>query len=182
MKPLFTIHSGEYLVGSYIERKFKHVNVWLPSRDIGVDLLVTDGQTHRAVRLQVKFSKDYLVTDMGPAFQKQLRTCGWFPINRKKLQNSPADFWVFVLLGFARRTMDFLVVPRRELWRQLQAIHGPQNIIQSYLWVTEQKRCWETRGLRRKDQLQVAEGTFKQKRRDFTTWLNNWSPVERLNK
>src|SRR5713101_6816222 len=42
MKPLFTIHGGEYLVGSYIEQHFKRVNVWIPSRDKGADLLVTD--------------------------------------------------------------------------------------------------------------------------------------------
>jgi len=36
MKPLFTIHGGEYLVGCHIEQKFKRVNVWVPSRDTGV--------------------------------------------------------------------------------------------------------------------------------------------------
>lgn len=77
MKPLFTIHGGEYLVGSYIERHFKRVNVWVPSRDTGVDLLVSDPRNRRPVSLQVKFSKDYLVTDMGPEFQKPLRVCGW---------------------------------------------------------------------------------------------------------
>ncbi len=48
MKPLFTIHGGEYLVGSYIERHFKRVNVWVPSRDTGVDLLVSD-RIHPAI-------------------------------------------------------------------------------------------------------------------------------------
>ena len=42
MKPLFTIHAGEFLVASYIEQKFKDYLVWLPSRDSGVDLLLTD--------------------------------------------------------------------------------------------------------------------------------------------
>ncbi len=36
MKPVFTIHEGEYLVGSYIENKFKKINLWVPSKDTGV--------------------------------------------------------------------------------------------------------------------------------------------------
>jgi hypothetical protein len=182
MKPLFTVHGGEYLVGSHIEQHFQRVNVWIPSRDTGIDLLVSDRQSRRTVSLQVKFSKDFLVTHMGPAFQKQLRACGWWTINQSKLRASPADFWVFVLLGFERRTTDFVIVPPQQLWQNLKAIHGPQKIIQSYLWVTEKHRCWEARGLKREDQHQVAEGTFRQPRREFTKWLNNWSPVAKLNR
>jgi len=182
MKTLFTVHIGEYLVGSYIEQYFRRVNVWVPSRDTGVDLLVSDSQNRRAVSLQVKFSKDYLVADMGPMFQKQLRACGWWTINQDKLRASPADFWVFVLHGFARRTIDFVIVPHRELGRRLRLIHDSQKIIQSYLWVTERRRCWETRGLQQKYRLQIANGEYREPRRDFTKWLNNWNPVERLNK
>ena len=39
MKSLFTVHAGEYLVGSHIERNFKRVNVWLPAKDTGVEQL-----------------------------------------------------------------------------------------------------------------------------------------------
>ena len=93
MKSLFSIHAGEYLVGSYIEQRFRHVNVWTPSRDTGVDLLVSDRQNQRTVSLQVKFSKDYLVADMAqvPIFLKELRACGWWTIIRGKLQASAAD-------------------------------------------------------------------------------------------
>jgi len=94
MKPLFTIHAGEYLVGALIEQRFKRLNVWIPLRDTGIDLLVSDRRNSRSVSLQVKFSKDFLVTHMGPAFQKQLRACGWWTINRDKLRASPADYWI----------------------------------------------------------------------------------------
>jgi hypothetical protein len=181
MRPLFTIHGGEYLVGSHIEQHFKNVNVWLPSRDTGVDLLVTNRRARNGLSLQVKFSKDFLVTHMGAEFQRQLRTCGWWAINRQKLRDSPADFWIFVLHGFGRRTIDFVVVPRSELWRKLQSIHGSKKIIQSYLWVTERNRCWETRGLSLEHQLQIANGGFREKQRDFSKWLNNWTPVAKLN-
>ena|SRR5712691_5241874 len=182
MKPLFTIHVGEYLVGSYIEQHFKRVNVWVPSRDTGVDLLVSDRANRHAVSLQVKFSKDFLVTHMGPEFRKHLRACGWWTINRDKLRASPADFWVLVLLGFAARTTDFVIVPTKEFWRRLRSIHGSPKTIRSYVWVTERKQCWETRGLVHEAQLQVANGNYRVPRRDFSKWLNNWAPVAQLDK
>ena len=42
MKPLFSIHEGEFLVGDYITRNMsKKYEVWVPAKDMGVDLLVT---------------------------------------------------------------------------------------------------------------------------------------------
>jgi hypothetical protein len=179
MKPLFTIHGGEYLAGSHIEKNFKNANVWVPSRDTGIDLLVTDTENKRTVSLQVKFGKDWLVTHMTREFQTPLRACGWWTINQGKLQKSQADFWVFVLIGFAARTKDFVIVPTEELRKRLKSIHGSNKMIQSYLWVTNSERCWETRGLRRSEQLRIANGSYQQKPRDFTKWLNNWSPLEK---
>jgi hypothetical protein len=181
MKPLFTIHAGEYLVGAFIEQHFKSVNVWIPLRDTGIDLLVSDRRNDRNLSLQVKFSKDFLVTHMGPSFQKQLRACGWWTINRDKLRASPADYWVFVLQGFASRSVDFVVIPRQDLLRRLSAVHGRHKVIQSYIWVTEANRCWETRGLNRAQQLLIAQGDFQHRHRDLTAWLNNWAPVAKLN-
>jgi len=42
-------------------------------------------------------------------------------------------------------------------------------------------RCWETRGLKKKEQLRVARGKCDESDRDFTEWLNEWAPVARLN-
>ena len=142
MKPLFTIHAGEYLVASHIEQHFKRVNVWIPSRDTGVDLLVSDSRSQRTVSLQVKFSKDFLYM-MKPIFQdkdSQLRACGWWTINREKLKKSVADFWVFMLLGFSGRTKDFVLIPPEDLLKRLESVHGSPKIFQTYLWVTTNKR------------------------------------------
>ncbi|MCY2952876.1 MAG: hypothetical protein NTU53_13010 [Planctomycetota bacterium] len=182
MKSLFTIHAGEYLVGAFLEQQFKRANVWIPLRDTGVDLLVSDRRNRRTVSLQVKFSKDFLVTHMAPVFQKQLRACGWWTINREKLAQSLADYWVFVLQGFASRSTDFVVIARRELLDRLGAIHRARTIIQTYIWVTDAKNCWETRGLVRADHLQIAQGEYKNPSRDLTRWLNNWEPIARLNR
>jgi len=95
---------------------------------------------------------------------------------------SPADYWVFVLQGFASRSTDFVVIPRQQLLDTLGAIHGPRKIVQSYIWVTQGKRCWETRGLSRADQLQVTHGDYEHPHRDLTKWLNNWEPIARLDR
>ncbi|MCY2952374.1 MAG: hypothetical protein NTU53_10400 [Planctomycetota bacterium] len=182
MKSLFTIHAGEYLVGAFLEQHFKRANVWIPLRDTGVDLLVSDRRNRRTISLQVKFSKDFLVTHMPRVFQKRLRACGWWTINREKLAQSPADYWVFVLQGFANLSTDFVVIRPRKLLDRLDAIHRAPTIIQTYIWVTGAKKCWETRGLARADQLQIAQGEYKNPSRDLTRWLNNWKPIARLNR
>ena len=181
MRALFTVHAGELLAGEYVERRFRDVNVWVPSRDSGVDLLVTDRANRRAVSLQVKFSRDFLVTHMAPQFQKPLRACGWWSLNRKKLAASKADYWVFTLIGFAGRSTDYIVVPRKELLRRLDRIHGSANRMDVYLWVTEKDRCWATRDLKHQDHERIAMGKFRNPTRDFTRFLNNWGAIARLN-
>jgi hypothetical protein len=49
--------------------------------------------------------------------------------------------------------------------------------IQSYIWVTKKKQCWETRGLNREDQLGVATGSYENRGRELTQYLNNWAPI-----
>jgi len=183
MRSLFTIHAGEYLVGAEIERRFKRTNVWIPSKDTGVDLLVSDRSNRSTVSLQVKLSKDFLVTHMSrlAEYQEHLRACGWWTLDRKKLAQSDADYWVFVLQGYANRSTDFVVIPRQRLVERLEKIHGSYKTCQTYLWVTCTHQCWETRGLKRPDQLAVTQGTFRDGLRDFTPWLNNWEPIVRLN-
>jgi len=181
MRPLFTIHAGEYVVGNYIERKFRHVNLWVPSRDMGTDLLVTDSKNKKAVSLQVKFSRDFLATHMPSDLQKPLRACGWWTLNREKIAKSKADYWVFVLMGFERRSTDFIVIKPSELLTQLDAIHRKGKRIQTYLWVTEKNRCWEARGLKRQDHIAIAQGQYTNSKRDLSAYLNNWKPVQALN-
>jgi hypothetical protein len=110
-----------------------------------------------------------------------MRACGWWSLNPEKIVASQADYWVFVLIGFQNRSTDFVVMKPTELLARLRAIHGRQKRVQSYLWVTQQDRCFETRGLKRTDQLAVAQGQFKNNARDFSRYLNNWAPVRELN-
>ena len=180
MKSLFTIHAGEFVVGSFIEKKFKDLKLWLPAKDTGVDLLVTDSNNQKSVSLQIKFSRDFLVTHLPANYQKPLRACGWWTLNRQKIEKSQADYWVFVLAGFERRSTDFVVIKPSELLARLDSIHGKMKTIQSYLWITKNNQCWETRGLKRQDQLAIAQGEYLNDGRDFSEYLNNWAFLQEL--
>ena len=183
MKPLFTVHAGEFLVDCEIERKFRHVNVWIPAKDTGIDLLVSNDDNTKTVSLQVKLSRDYLVTHMkDAAFHKELRACGWWTPTRQQIEKSRAQYWVFVLVGFANRSTDFIIIKPHDLLKRLDAIHEKAaKKFQSYLWVTQQDKCYETRDLNRSDQLLIAEKKFTNDTRDFTAYLNNWEPIKALN-
>ena len=87
-----------------------------------------------------------------------------------------------MLQGFANRTLDFVIVPPRELAKRLTSIHPRDKKVHTYLWVTEARRCWEARGTRKTDQLLLAHGEYVDRKRDFTQWLNNWTPIVRLNR
>lgn len=121
MKPLFTIHAAEYLVGAYIERTFPRWNVWIPSKDVGVDPLVTDAGNGKKVSLQVKFSKDFTPTHGPPLLQSRLLAAGWWTHKTDMIQKSKADFWVFVLPSFVEKEISFIIVPPAELLRRFKA-------------------------------------------------------------
>ena len=146
--------------------------------DTGTDLLVTNETCNRAVSLQVKFSKDFLVTHMTDAFQPGIKACGWFSLNAKKLSDSSADLWVFALHRLNHRELDFVIIPPTKMFSTLTSIHGnTQQIFQSYIWVTKKQRCWEARGLKQQNQLSIADGSYHDETRDLTPFLNNWDPL-----
>lgn len=179
MKPLFTVHAGEYLVGEHIERTYPRWNVWVPSKDTGIDLLVTEAKNRKAVSLQVKFSKDFNPTHSSLLLQNRLLAAGWWTHDPKKIQKSNADFWIFVLPSFVEKETSFIILPPTELWQRFSAIHGTgKKRIHSYLRVTKTKRCWEARGLANADQELVALDRFSNTNRDFTMFLNAWKQIE----
>jgi hypothetical protein len=178
MKTLFTVHAGEFLVGSEIEKRITGANVWVPSKDKGIDLLVSDSQNVQLVTIQVKFSRDFLVTHMEEIFQKGLLACGWWTHKRKKIQESKADFWIFVLQAFDPKKTQYIIISPRELDQRLLQIHGNIETLQSYLWVTEKGKCWETRGLSKKDQILIANNAYTNEYRNFSWYLNAWKNLE----
>ena len=113
---------------------------------------------------------------------KRDRSACWASLRSRETEEIGADFWVFMLLGFNGRTKDFVLIPPEDLLQRLESIHRSPNKskFQTYLWTTE-KQCFETRGLPEQVRLKVAHGQYEDTSRDLSQWLNNWTPVQRLN-
>src|SRR3954453_15990776 len=182
MKPLFTIHAGEFLVDYEIERRFPSLNVWIPAKDTGVDLLISNKTNKHTISLQVKFSRDYIYTNLRDAAFHTIRAGGWWTPTRHQITNSQAEYWVFVLVGVTTsRRFDFIIIKPDELLVRLNNIHGDYSKkFNCYLWVTEDNRCWETRGLKRAEQTKIANGSYHNDDRDFTRYFGNWNPLKDL--
>jgi hypothetical protein len=194
MRPLFTIHAGEYLTGLHIQKNLK-LNAWIPAKDIGIDLLVTDAKNRRAVSLQVKYGKDFLPEEKVAEVREKFRCASWFTLDWTKLNKSEADYWVFVLQGFKSSVPDFVIIPTPELRQRMMEIHGTcAGKLHSYL-CTIGNQCWETRvnkttAARDADgvkavrmsltaiRLQIARGTYHNPLRDFTRYLNAWDAIK----
>ena len=179
MRSLFTVHAGEVLVGSEIEQRFKNAAIWLPAKDTGVDVLVTNPKRDRVVSLQVKFSHDFLITHMKSIYQEGLLACGWWTHSRKKILASEADLWVFALQAFDPKRTQFVLIPPKDLYRRLSQIHGTADRVHSYLWVTKKGKCWETRGLSKRDEILIANHAYRDPQRDFSSYLNAWDGLGR---
>jgi hypothetical protein len=179
MRPMFTIHAHEFLVGQYIESKFKDKNVWVPTKDTGIDLLVTNAVNTEAVSLQVKYSRDFLpIMKLESAVFRQLRSRTWFRIERDSLIKSTARYWVFVLLGFEKHSCDYLIIEPQVMARKLTAVHGPLPLYQIYVCVTDKGRAWLTRGLKGSDYRAIANDAFGDADRDVSPHLNNWAAIQ----
>ena len=181
MKPIFSVHAGEYLVATHIEENYPDLNIWLPTRDTGVDLLVTDKANTRMVSVQVKFSKDYmgsLGNSTSEAVVAKVKSGGWWTFNHKKLSNSAADVWILALYRFTKKDYDFIIIEPQELLKRYRALGRNQEAIQSYVQVTSSDRCWETRGLSKQQQDEVAFDQYTNPIRDLTEYLNNWQSIK----
>ena len=139
MKPIFTIHAGKYLVGAEIEKRFKKSRVWMPTKDTGIDLLVTNSGCKRPVSLQVKFSKDFHGNRKKTPATQRLKSGGWWNFDKTKIANSPADYWVLVLYQFQTRQHDFIVIRPKKLLEIYNSISNSPSRIQSYVWVTDHR-------------------------------------------
>ena len=181
MRPIFTIHAGEYYVGSVLEKKYKTFNIWIPSKDSGIDLLVTDQNNKKTVSIQVKFSKDFLPTHFNQIQKKKYKSSGWWSFNASKMAKSKADFWVLVLYSLKQKESQFIIVKPKDLYERLKLLRGNEKTLQCYFTVTNNKQSWETRGLKAMEKMLIISGEFKDSRRNFSEFLNNWDQIkERL--
>jgi len=178
MKPIFTIHEGEFLVGDYITRKLgRKFDVWVPTKDSGVDLLATRKRlAGRPVALQVKFSRSFdLEADMVP----HLIANSWFTLDPKKIHTSPADLWVFVILTL-RHEQHFVLIPTRELRKRIPRGSGKKWNV--FLWVLRSGKCYQVRGLSRTERIPIVREGVRDRSRDFSEWLENWRLLDRFSR
>ena len=176
MKPIFTIHEGEFLVGDHLNRRFGHrFEVWVPTKDSGVDLLVTRKRRAGApVRIQVKFSRGFSIRE---EMARHLIATSWYTLEPKKIKESKADLWVFVILTL-RHEEHFVVVPTRELRKRIP--RGSGKMWNLYLWVFDDRSCYQVRGLAKEELLDVHHRGVHDRHRDFSRWLENWKLLDTL--
>lgn len=176
MKPLFTIHEGEFLVGDYIHRKLgRKYDVWVPTKDTGMDLLVTH-KRHRGkpVSLQVKFSRGWGIRE---DMAQHLIATSWFTLDPEKIRKSSADLWVFVILTL-KHEQHFVVIPRQELRRRIPRRSGAMWNL--YLWVLDDGTCYQVRDLAKDETLDIRRRGVRDPHRDFSRWLENWNLLGKL--
>lgn len=176
MKPLFTIHEGEFLVGDHINRRLGHkFDVWVPTKDSGVDLLVTRKRRRGPpVGLQVKFSRGFSIAE---DMARHLLATSWFTLDPKKIRSSRAELWVFVILTLKHQE-HFVVMPTRELRKRIP--RGSGKMWNLYLWVFDNEVCCQVRGLATEEKHEVVRRGVRQPHRDFSKWLENWKLLDVL--
>ena len=180
MKPIFTVHAGEYLVGQYIEEKFKKWNVWIPSKDTGIDILVTNENNSKSVSLQVKLSKDYRIPIAKSAYEEQAIAAGWLTLTHEKIKSSKADFWIIVLVSNERKFRpDFIIIPPKNLLQFLEKIHNEKRKkYHIFPQILVGNRALDARGLDKAAREGIANGSHKIGDREMSKYLNNWDVVK----
>ena len=178
MKPIFTIHEGEFLVGDHINRTLgRKYDVWVPTKDSGVDLLITRKQRRgKAVGLQVKFSRGFGIRE---ELARHLIATSWFTLEPKKIRGSQADLWVFVILTL-KHEQHFVVIPKRELRKRIP--RGCGKMWNLYLWVYDDGSCYQVRDLGKDEKLDTVHRGVRDRHRDFSEWLENWRLLDGCSK
>jgi len=183
MKTIFTPHAGEFLVGERIER-MRGLNLWIPSKDDGVDLLVTDEANQRSCSLQVKFSRDYSDTHDMPDLGNDHVVCsGFFKLNHQKIKTSVADYWILIICGAKQPNkklkVEHVIIKPKNLLAKLENTHGNLKDFKLYIAVTKERTVLDWRGLKSKAPL-PSEVFRKDSSRNYTEHLEDWNCLERL--
>lgn len=186
MKPIFTIHAGEFLVGESLEKLSidnNKLRIWIPSKDTGIDLLVSNYEMSQFTSIQVKYSRDFNETNNKGVLKKGWKSSGWWSLKLEDIQNTKADFWIFVLYQIHNKNSDFIIIPKENLITLYNHLNEGKSInkpFQSYITINEEKKVFETRDLKKPEKLLIAQNTYQNSNRDLTLFLNNWNQI--LNK
>ncbi len=178
MKPIFTIHEGEFLVGDHISRALgRRFSVWVPASDQGIDLLVTPTRGRgRPVGIQVKASRGYGIPK---EFGGRVLATSWFSLKPKGIRKSHADLWALVIVtpGGDRH---FVVIPRKELKRRIP--RGAGKMWNLYLWVCQGGACYQLRGVGKADRFWSVNRGSTRKNDDYSEWLERWDLLDEFSR
>ena len=188
MRSLFTIHAGEYLVGQYIEDNFKKLNVWIPSKDTGIDFLVTNKSNTKSISFQVKLSKDYSSSQRKNEIEQGITVGGWLTLRHDKIEQSNADYWVIAILPNERYLKPiYIVIKPKELLMKLKAVqsNGASKTYHIYPWIKQGKGnkfefAINGRGLSKSEKVILKNNPRSIKDRDLTEFLDNWQCLNDL--
>jgi hypothetical protein len=188
MRSLFTIHAGEYLVGQYIEDNYKKLNVWIPSKDTGIDFLVTNKSNTKSISFQVKLSKDYSSSQRKNEIEQEITVGGWLTLRHDKIEQSNADYWVIAILPNERYMKPiYIVITPKELLMKLKAVqeNGESKIYHFYPWIKKGKGdrfefAINGRGLSESEKVIFKSSPRSLIDRDLTDFLGNWQCLKDL--
>ncbi|MGI3186274.1 hypothetical protein [Nioella aestuarii] len=178
MRPIFTIHAGEFVFGEAIEKLFPSADLWIPAKDRGIDFLITVPGQEKSVSVQVKMSRDYSNALAKTEFDKRQLAGGWFKFSHEKIANSPAEIWSLILISRSRKTKPMFVNIRPDaLLDKLETTHGVKDSYDLYPWILKMHSktiCVEGRGLKKDAREQIACGERIPESRDWTEHFEDW--------
>jgi len=179
MKPLFTIHGGEYLFGITMELRFPELRIWIPAKDDGIDFLVTDVEHKKTLSVQVKYSKDFNWSHGNPVLKPHVKSAGWYSLNREKIENSKADYWVMVNYDGVKKNTDFLFIKPQDLLTKYDSLGRTGKRIESYIMVMNNGECYETRGMRKREMNTILSGSLSNTNRCLKPYIEEWGVIEK---
>lgn len=183
MRPIFTIHAGEYIFAEEVAKKFKSLELWIPVRDTGVDFLVTnreiDTKSIQVKSIQVKMSRDYspLAASRHPF---NIVAGGWFRFRRAQLENSKADLWSLIVISREKNFHPYFInISPEDLLNKLSDTHGENETYDFYPWILESGCCLDGRGLKKQDLETIKNDPMKDidPVRNWTPFCQNWDQL-----
>ena len=97
------MHAGEFVFAEAIEKRYPNLKIWMPTKDTGVDFLLTGEASKSPVSVQVKMSRDYRPAFSKDDFDEKLNAAGWFVFSYSALESSSAGIWSLILISHVRK-------------------------------------------------------------------------------
>ncbi|MBK7970949.1 MAG: hypothetical protein IPK08_19640 [Bacteroidetes bacterium] len=138
---------------------------------------MTDKQNKKTISLQVIFSKDFNVTHTKEYLRPNIKGTGWWTLNMDKIAKSNANYWVFILYSFEKKSNDFIILKPQELLKIFESLEKKDSVIHCYMTVTNKNKAFETRGMSKADMQLLFDNKLICPQRDLTNYLNNWAPI-----